>query len=172
MRIRPQLVFPRVRPPHTRRMYVYSYVGVYLCTLVHVCRCELCPYFIVIFFNKILLICYCKKVFACVRVYVCIVYVCTSAVCRVHVCVCVPCVCSRVRFTRGRWWIPTTLRAYFSRRTRERERKIEKRRESGYREIETRTYCLSYPAPTNGTRVTRTEINKLVDKKNFHPFFG
>lgn len=44
--------------------------------------------------------------------------------------------------------------------------RVEKRREPGHRESKhVCTYCLSYPAPTNGTRV---EINKLFDKRIFH----
>lgn len=44
--------------------------------------------------------------------------------------------------------------------------RVEKKREPGHRESKhVCTYCLPYPAPTNGTRV---EINKLFDKGIFH----
>lgn len=46
------------------------------------------------------------------------------------------------------------------------ESREEERREPGHRESKhVCIYCLSYPAPTNGTRV---EINKLFDKRIFH----
>lgn len=114
---------------------------VYVCVCMCMCACA----------------CVCACVYVCVYTYTFVMYM----------SVCVPCV--RARAINTEWWrIPTTLRTYFSRRTRERERKmrVEKRREPGHRESKhVCIYCLSYPAPTNGMRV---EINKLFDKRIFH----
>lgn len=118
MRIRPQLVFPRVRPSHTR-----SHVCIFICgctpvyARVYMCICvnaSSVPFFFAayLFFNKTLLICYAKMFAACVCVCVCVcmrVYVC------MRVCVCVSCihirlscvclyvcrVCARVRLTQN-----------------------------------------------------------------------
>lgn len=85
MRIRPQLVFPRVRPLHTRThicMYVRR-MGVYVC--VYMCFSTL---FFLLFFNKI--ICYVKNFeFVCdACLYMCVY----RARARVCMCMCVVCV--------------------------------------------------------------------------------
>ena len=135
MRIRPQLVFPRVRPPHTRtrvcyvcmyvrRMRVYVCVCVYMCVCVCVCVCVFCRF--CFFFNKIL--CYCEKFRVCCMM--CIYMHIYINICVCCVCVCV-CACACTIYT-GQWQISTTICAYFFRWKRGKQRREEKKREPEY----------------------------------------
>lgn len=144
-------------------MYIYMWVYIYV-NCVYACACvstSLCVPFYSFLLNKALLICRCKK---CLQHCVCMSCMHAPVSCVVCVCVC-GCVCARAIHT-GWWWIPTTLRAYFSRRTRERERKTEKRREPGHRESK-HVYCLSYPIPTTA-RVQRVQKITEFFSKEIH----
>lgn len=148
VRIRPQLVFSRVRFAAHSFACMYIYMLVYTC--VYACTCvsaNLCPFFPLYLFLSIkLLICYCKKCCRCE----CMCRVCMHVVmCHVYMCVCASvCVRARARDSHGIVMDPYDVARLFpstNKRKGEKDRE-EKRIETSW--TETRTYCLPYPATT------------------------
>lgn len=131
MRIRPQLVFPRVRPSHTRShvcVLICKCILVYMRAYVYVWIRALSLFFVVyIFFQQNSFNMLLQKMFAA-RVYV---YVCKSS-CVICVCVCVRVrcvsVCARARVSHEMMMDPYVTRLSLSTNERKGEKDREEKR--------------------------------------------